>query len=127
MSKKNKLKPSFVSKVAIVIIKILIVILILVGVGLPIYLIGWGHPPPPEIQTVEAEVSRLWIEQVESTSGGSQIRRIEFNKQQGEKFICNLAPMAIQVWGQLEVGETYQIAVTWVGKTCYLHEVTRLN
>jgi hypothetical protein len=126
MQKKTSSKSSLINDVAIVIIKILTALLILVGIGLPVYLIIWP-PPPPEVQTVEAKVSRLWIEQIESDTGGSQIRRVKFDQPQGEGFICNLAPMAMQVWDQLEVGETYQIVVTRAGTTCYLHEVTQLN
>ena len=127
MSKNSSPKPNFVSNVAIIIIKVLIGLLILVIIGFPIYLMLSADPSPPEIQTVKAEVSRLWVEQIESNTGGSQTRRIEFKQSQGGEFTCNLAPLAISLWGELEVGETYEIAVTWAGTRCYLHEVTRLN
>jgi hypothetical protein len=127
MSEKASSKSNFFGNIAEAIIKVLIVLLIFVIVVLPIYLMASAHPTPPEIQTIEAEVSRLWIEQVESDTGGFRTRRIELSQPQGEIFVCDLAPMARQVWGQLEIGETYQVAATWTGTKCYLHEATKLN
>jgi hypothetical protein len=122
MKKKANSKPNLAHRAAIIILKLLIGLLILVGVGLPVYLMIWAAPSPPEIQTLEADVNRLWIEQIESDTGGSHIRRIEFKPHQGAKFVCTLAPMAMQLWGQLDVGETYQIEVTRAGRRCYLHD-----
>ncbi|MFN8456694.1 MAG: hypothetical protein U0401_18835 [Anaerolineae bacterium] len=70
-----------------------------------------------------AEISDKWVEQIESKMGGYQIYQIRLKREDGE-FNCSVSPIMMKLWGQLEVGKSYNFSVRQTGRQCFISDAS---
>lgn len=81
---------------------------------------------PPTSDTFVAKVSKLWIEEHESETGGVRVYRVRLERDEDE-VTCTIPTIRVGVWQQLETGIHYEFAVSQTVRGCYINEAVKLE
>ncbi len=76
---------------------------------------------PVKVETITAEISDLWVEEIQSDEGGHRIYRIRL-KQEDKEFTCSISvTMANQLY-QYESDKSYEFLVNKTPGRCLVTE-----
>ncbi|MCP4367648.1 MAG: hypothetical protein GY797_05990 [Deltaproteobacteria bacterium] len=81
---------------------------------------------PPKVETITAEISDLWVEEIQGDDGGYRIYRIRL-KQDNEEFICQLSSTIARQLHQFEAGKNYEFLVSKTPARCFITEAIILD
>jgi hypothetical protein len=83
-----------------------------------------SHPATSE--TFVAEVSKIWIEQHDSDTGGFRVHRVSLKREE-EEVTCTIPSIKIGIWQGLETGISYSFSVSQTVRGCYINEAVKIE
>jgi hypothetical protein len=82
---------------------------------------------PATVETFMAEVSKIWIEQHDSNTGGVRVYYVRLKREEDEEMICIVPSIKIGIWQSLEIGTKYRFSVSQTVRGCYINEAVKLE
>jgi hypothetical protein len=81
---------------------------------------------PPTSKTFIAEVSKIWLEQHESDTGGSRIYRVRLKREEDE-VTCTIPSINISIWQSLETDISYEFSISQTLTGCYVNKAVKIE
>jgi hypothetical protein len=82
---------------------------------------------PAAVETLMAEVNKIWIEQHDSDTGGVRVYRVRLKREDDEEMICIVPSIKIGIWQGLEIGTKYRFSVSRTARGCYINEAVKIE